>query len=992
MKVSPVLSISPVENITATLDSRLEAHPRRRGLFLKYVLSLVGLVTLVLLVSGLLDVWFAYREVRQAAFQVQQEKSEAAAQRITQFVTDIERQIGWTTQPQWAAGTVEQRRFDYIRLLRQVPAITEIAQLDADGREQLKVSRLAMDAVGSNTDWSQDPRFIEAKAARLWFSPVYFRKESEPYISFAMAQSGRNAGVTVAEVNLKLIWDVITAIKVGKTGYSYVVDGRGRLIAHPDISLVLRKTDFSRLPQVAAARDGAPVLQSDGATLVANFAGQRVISAHAPIAQLGWFVFVELPLAEAVQPLLGSALRTGVLLLVGLLLASGAGLLLARRMVLPIRVLESGAARLGAGQLDHRITISTGDELEALAASFNRMAEQLEESYAGLERKVDERTRELAAALEVQTATGEVLKVISRSTFDLEPVLCTVLDTAARLCQADIAAVYRFENEVMRFSVGRAGDPSDYDKIDRATAFAPGPGSLVGRVASELHTIHILDALADPHYEHRKAASMGEMRTMLGVPLLREGTLIGALTLARSRVEAFTEKQISLVTTFADQAVIAIENTRLLSELQARTADLARSVEELTTLREVGQAVSSTLDLATVLATIVEHAVGLSGAAAGAIYRYREADRQFQLGTSYRFGDDLAAAIHGVRIREDETTAMGRAVNERVPVQIADLGTAPNFPLRDLTYAAGFRSVLMVPLVGPDRVFGVLAIQRMELGEFPGDVVRLMQTFAAQSALAIQNARLFREVEEQGRALAIASQHKSQFLANMSHELRTPLNAVLGFAELLVDGIYGELPERARGALERVQSNGRHLLGLINDVLDLSKIEAGQLTLAFDDYALGGIVRSVQSATEPLARAKGLSLTVDIAAGMPRGRGDERRLTQVLLNLIGNAIKFTDAGGITISAQGAEGHFSVAVCDTGPSIADSDQQRIFEEFQQVDSTNTRRKGGTGLGLAISRRIVEMHGGTLTVESVLGQGSTFRMSVPMHAAQTMEAAE
>ena len=264
-----------------------------------------------------------------------------------------------------------------------------------------------------------------------------------------------------------------------------------------------------------------------------------------------------------------------------------------------------------------------------------------------------------------------------------------------------MAAVYRFENEVMRFAVGHAGDPSEYDTIDRTTAFAPGSGSLVGRIASELRSVHILDALADPLYEHKQAARIGEMRTMLGVPLLREGTLIGALALARRRVEAFTEKQISLVATFADQAVIASENARLLSELQARTADLARSVEELTTLREVGQAVSSTLDLTTVLSTIVEHAVGLSGAEAGAIYRYRKSDRQFQLGTSYRFSDELAAAIHGVHIREDETTAMGRAVNERVPVQIADLGAAPNFPLRDLTYAAGFRSVLMVPLIGP---------------------------------------------------------------------------------------------------------------------------------------------------------------------------------------------------------------------------------------------------------------------------------------------------
>jgi signal transduction histidine kinase len=335
--------------------------------------------------------------------------------------------------------------------------------------------------------------------------------------------------------------------------------------------------------------------------------------------------------------------------------------------------------------------------------------------------------------------------------------------------------------------------------------------------------------------------------------------------------------------------------------------------------------------------------------------------------------------------------SLARAIQERAPAQIPDLLATPQLPLRDLMVAAGFRAALQVPLVGADRVFGVLSIQKKTVGEFPESTVKLMQTFASQSVLAIQNARLFREVEEQGRQLALASQHKSQFLANMSHELRTPLNAVLGYAELLADGIYGELGEKARGVLERIQSNGKHLLGLINDVLDLSKIEAGQLTLAIDDYAMAAVVHSVVSATESLAKAKGLSLVTSVPRVLPMGRGDERRLTQVLLNLVGNAIKFTEKGSVGIAVKLANNRFELAVKDTGPGIAEADQARIFEEFQQVDSSSTRKKGGTGLGLAISKRIVEMHGGAITVESKPGKGSTFLVVVPVQVEPAKEVA-
>jgi signal transduction histidine kinase len=391
------------------------------------------------------------------------------------------------------------------------------------------------------------------------------------------------------------------------------------------------------------------------------------------------------------------------------------------------------------------------------------------------------------------------------------------------------------------------------------------------------------------------------------------------------------------------------------------------------------------------LSTILTRSVGLTGADAGAIFRYSRADRSYRLAEAVGLDASLLRSIGDLHILESQS-GMGEAAAHRTPLQLPDLAQRSSYPMRDVTLAAGFHSALIVPLVGPERILGALTLMRRVAGEFPPEAVQLMQTLASQSVLAIQNARLFREIADKSEQLALASQHKSQFLANMSHELRTPLNAILGYAELLVDGIYGALPDRPKGVLERVQNNGRHLLALINDVLDLAKIEAGQLTLTLENYALAEVVRSVVTATEPLATSKGLKLTTAVQDGMPMGHGDARRVSQVLLNLVGNAIKFTEAGEVEISASSANGQFVLSVRDTGPGIADADQDRIFGEFQQIDNSNTRNKGGTGLGLAISKRMVEMQGGTISVESVLGDGSTFRVVLPVHVDEMMEAAE
>jgi signal transduction histidine kinase/CHASE3 domain sensor protein len=912
------------------------------------------------------------------------------------------------------------------------------------------------------------------------------------------------------------------------------------------IEIVTHAVELARAGRVAEARE----VQLNQARPLADRL-ERLTNQLVNVAEAGMLEQI-----EASQRAYDAS-RTVVLgfALGSIVLALGLGYVFSWSIVGPLTQIAGRLRQIAVGEFTERVAVANRDELGALAVDVNRTSEELGSLY----QQIEERARELREALERQTATSEVLNVISRSTFDLRPVLDAIVTTAARLCHAEWATVYKLEPEGRYHLTAATGNDEEFLRYIAQHPVAPGRATMAGRTALEGRTVHVRDVLEDPEYTWAEAQIRGKYRTLLGVPLLRGHAVIGVIVLGRNIVRPFTEKQIELVTTFADQAVIAIENVRLFDEVQARTRDLtealeqqtatsailrvistsptevqpvfetivrnavalcgslfanvfrfdgellhfiashnvgpdyvellrakypmrpdssqvsgravltrsvvrvedaladpnydqrfptamgwrrmlgvpmlrqgeplgaivvgwaeagpvpkaqeellkqfadqaviaienarlfeqvqartrelSRSVAELRALSDVSQAVNSTLELQAVLRAIAAHAAAVAAADAGAFCAYEEGAQIFRLQATHELDPDVVEALTRRPVRLGEG-AVGTAGLRRAAVQIPDIDQEAGYPLYATIRKPGYRALLAVPLLREDSLIGGLVLCRKAPGAFAPETIDLVQTLANQSVLAIENAELFEEIERKGLELAVASRHKSEFLANMSHELRTPMNAILGFTELIRDGVYGEVPPKIAAMLERIQANGRHLLGLINDVLDLSKIEAGQLKLENADYALRDVVQTVQASTESLAAAKKLKLRIELPDVLPPGRGDERRIAQVLLNLVGNAIKFTEAGEVVVSVAVDDATFEIAVTDTGPGIPAGEQQKIFEEFHQVDSSSTRKKGGTGLGLAISKRIVELHGGRIWVESEPGRGSSFRFVIPI----------
>jgi signal transduction histidine kinase/CheY-like chemotaxis protein len=602
-------------------------------------------------------------------------------------------------------------------------------------------------------------------------------------------------------------------------------------------------------------------------------------------------------------------------------------------------------------------------------------------SRTEVEAHIDRLTADLADAIEQQTVTSEVLQAIGRSGSELQPVFETVVRHAVRLCAADAGTIHQLQGDVYEVAVALGGS-AEYRRYIQEHPIPQGPGTLVGRVGLERRTVQIADAVSDPQYQWREARELGGFRTLLGVPMLADGRVVGVIALWRAQVDPFDERTVELVTTFAAQGVIAIRNVQLFQELEQRGKQLSASIEELRALGEVSRAVSSSLDLDEVLTTIVTRAAELSRADGGSIFEYEPSTAEFVLRTCAGTSQALVDTLHEIRIGVDETF-IGHAASMGEVRQAPDLDAQPPDPHVDALRRHGWRSMVAVPLRREDEIIGVLVIRRHVRGALPEDTLRLLETLASQSAVAIHNARVYRQLEQKTHELEVASQHKSDFLASMSHELRTPLNAVIGFSDVLLDRMFGELNERQDEYVRDIRNSGRHLLELINEILDLSKVEAGQMELDLDAVSIPELIEHGLAMVRERAVGHGISLAFKVDAEVDTAVADELKLKQVIVNLLSNAVKFTrDGGAVTVTALRVDDEVQVSVSDTGIGIATAEQERVFEAFQRGGRAARTSTEGTGLGLTLSKRIIDLHGGRLWMESEPGVGSTFSFAVPL----------
>jgi PAS domain S-box-containing protein len=956
-----------------------------RRLVRKYALSFILLVGVVLIVNSVVDLWFSFRESKDALINLQQENADAAAGRVEDFIDEIRGQIGWTTNAQWAAGPLEQRKFDFVRLLRQAPAITELVELDGAGKEQLKVSRLAIDVAGSEADFSSAPAFTEAKANGAWFSPVYFRKESEPYMTLAMAHTGPNAGVTIAEINLKLMWDVITRLRVGQGGYAYVVDGHGRLIAHPDISLVLRDTDFSRLPQVAAGLAPAAMNSSDGPVVSAAIdpIGLQVLTAHAAISQLGWLVFVEVPLAEAYSPLYRSALRSGLVLALGLVGAGLAALLLARRMTGPIHTLQEGAARFGAGSLGHRIDIKTGDELEVLAGQFNRMAADLQSSYSELERKVEERTAELSEALDQQTATAEVLQVINANPGNLTSVFEAILAKAHSLCGATVGSLTIYKGGYFH-TVATHGFSEQIASLMRYPLL---PNDCTRKLITgqRFRQIEDIRAIAiNPEYRILRAlVEQTDVRTALFVPLRKDGALLGFISANRPEVSPFSEKEIALLENFAAQAVIAMENVRLLDEIRRRQEELRITFEN------VGDGVAM-FDETPRLVAWNHKFQNLLDVPDGVLAERLTYDDYIRyLVDRGEYGLDVNAVTQLQHFQE----RMGEHYSfER---------TRPNGRVLEIRHN---------PVHGGGFVLIYADITERKRSE---DAIREARDAAEEASRTIESAYQDLKAAQANLIQAEKMASLGQLTAGIAHEIKNPLNFVNNFAALSVE-LLDELKETAAlgfaaldenrradiedieatltSNLEKIVEHGKRADGIVKSMLEHSRGASGERRTV----DLNHLVDEALNLAYHGARAHDQSFNITLERDYPEGIApvelNPQDMTRVCLNLISNGFyaarkRQADEGTafeprLKVTTRDLSDAVEIRVRDNGTGISPDIKDKLFQPFFTTKPTGE----GTGLGLSITYDVVtKQHGGTITVESDMGEYTELTVTIPRQMA-------
>jgi signal transduction histidine kinase/HAMP domain-containing protein len=992
----------PVKRFLAKLPFFRSPGRRRGKLVRNYFFIFVTLIGGGMIVDALTEIYFRSYEAREQISLLQGEAANAALSKIAQYILTIEGQMKAATLSREIAegGFDPAHKFELMKLLYVAPAITEAAAIDGDGVPRIHISRFRTILPSEETDYSKSPAFLQARQGATFFGPVYFVRGSEPYLTMAVPIEqfpGSVVGVLQAEVNLSYIWEVVREIHVGKAGYAYIVARSGDVIAHPNISLVLQRHQAGHLEQVKAALRPAPGVQRPESVVTDGLNGEKVLSSYGYLPSLDWAVIVERPLAEAYEPLYASLLRTYTLLMVGLGIALLATFYVARRVVRPLEALRRGVEKIGKGDLNYHLEINTGDDIEVLAEQFNKMVGEIKNSYQLLEDKVQQRTRELAALFDVAATATQSL--------DLNPILQEVAEKITDIFELDSTRIYLLDRQQKELRVRAAAGYNPEGFIQRA--FGLGQG-IVGKAAEIGEPMIFEDVQKDPRYaelSQSKASKGTGYRFFAAIPIKAKGKALGAIACNGRLARRLTEQEIRLLSSMADQISPAIDNIHLFEELREKTAALERtnhelleSLEQQTEIAKVLQVMaSSPTELKSVLGTIHQNALRLCDGDSGATFVFDGAQFRLSVPTD-NLSPEALAYLRDLPIRPGPETPLRKAGLELRAVHTADIFADPRFSPPEIYRREGVCAVVAAPMLTQHKLVGAIVLTRREARPFTEKQINLLTTFANQAAIAVDNVGLFQALKDRTLELARYNEEiwtanerlkeldrlKSSFVSNVSHELRTPLTAIESLADNLLDGVTGPLTAKQSNYMTGIKESTERLERLINDLLDLSVIEAGKSGLKPTSFSMASLLSEVAATLKPMAEEKQISLEIASANGRSLAWADRDKVTQVLTNLIGNAVKFTpNSGKVTMTvSRPQDAWLQISIADTGPGIPPDEASKIFDEFYQMSRPGREKSKGVGLGLAISKKLVEMHGGKIAVESVLGRGSNFFFTLPV----------
>jgi len=940
-------------------------------------LSLFVIALLVVVVAG-----YSYMvtQIRREAAALQSELASVTSEEIRTFVRrKIERfSDNADALSLYQLGSKEQQLLLGL-LVKNDSSFTEASIINSQGMEVVKVSDRKVFFPSDLTDQSKSPKFIKALKGEDYTSPVHTSTQAQPYVTLAIPLWGAAqsvVGVASAEADLSFLWEAIGKIRFGTAGYAYLVDEHGNLIAHKDAALVLKRLNLHQVDGVKkflrnpTRSDPTPAHEGKGLT------GDPVLVTYAPVAELGWSIILEEPLDAAlakVEILKRSAL---VFLLVGLFVGAAIIIWVSQRITRPIQQLREGVATIGAGNLEHRANIKTGDEIEELANEFNKMTDALQTSYATLEEKVDQRTKEVSALYEVTTAVNQSLA--------LKDILDAVIAKIAEIFGFQSTRIFLF-NDAMEELELRASFEIGSEHLPATRTFKRGQG-VVGRVVESAESMIFEDVRTDPRYEAlsaTKAKHSAQLSFFAVFPIKTQSRVFGAILFNGRSPRKLKSDETRLLTSMCEHLAVAVEKASLFRQSETRS-------QQLSVLNTIGAALSRSLNLEMVLREAIEKMIATLNFDACWIYILDPSEGVLRLKAYKGLAEEVARSMDRRTLSAGISSKIFETGERLVFEEVQKDTGYKQLSYRNRVGSLGFVSAAGFPIRMKAKIIGVMHLATKSRHHFAPDELQLIESIAQEIGVAAENARLFEQVNQKtaelgqmNRELEEANRAKSEFISAMSHELRTPLNVIMGNAELTGSGFFGDITPEQKKAMTQIQHHSKFLLKLVNDVLALSRLDAKKMSMELATVDIAEVISHVQSQADQLNRLNRLQVGWDVQQNLPTIVTDVTKLEEILQNLVGNAFKFTPRGRIDVRVRNIPelNRIEFTVADTGIGIEAQDVERIFSAFEQIREAHTGDFNGVGLGLNIVKKYLELMQGDIRVESQPGEGSTFTFSVP-----------